>query len=134
MFSKIANWAYSLFNQTVYGVKSRADFYTEAARDSKWRSFRKVQLVNKKCAICDGTEGLELHHKKSFHDSPELELDPDNVMVLCDNHPRNCHFIFGHLMNWRFINDDIDNTVEYFQLLRKKAKMKASRSNNDLRS
>jgi 5-methylcytosine-specific restriction protein A len=133
MLSKFFDWVRSLVSKPEPVSTAKNDFFAEASRDPRWKPFRNNYLVNKRCAICDSTENLELHHKKSFHDHPELELDPGNVVALCENPSRNCHFVFGHLMNWRLVNDDIDNTIMYFQLLRKKAKMKANRRNADKR-
>ena len=127
MLSNLLSWLYSLIFKPEPVLTAKTDFFAEAARDPKWRTFRNNYLVDKRCAICDSPENLELHHKKAFRDHPELELSSDNVVALCENPSRNCHFVFGHLMNWRLINDDLDNTIRYFQLLRKKAKMKANR-------
>lgn len=102
-------------------------YHIEEARDPRWRAFRNKLTKNSKCAICGTNKHLRLHHKKPFHLFPELELDEKNVVVLCESPSHNCHFIFGHLMNWSMYNHDLDNTIAYFQLITKTAKMNLQR-------
>jgi 5-methylcytosine-specific restriction protein A len=130
MLKALFNWLLSLFKPNNYFGASSAEFVTEAARDPSWHTLSSNFLKGKKCAICGSPDNLEAHHKKAFHTNPELELDLNNLIPLCRNPARNCHFVFGHLMNWKTINHDIDNTVQYFQLLIKKAKIEASRHEN----
>jgi hypothetical protein len=36
----------------------------------------------------------------------QLELSPSNLLTLCDGlWGLNCHFVFGHLRNWRRVNE-----------------------------
>lgn len=47
-----------------------------------------------------------MHHIEPFHVAPELELDPANLITLCES-KRNgvtCHLWFGHLGDYRSIN------------------------------
>lgn len=127
MFKLLFSWVASLLGKKDNLVRSSAEFYAESSRSHEWRSLSSNFLNGKKCAICGSFENLEAHHKKAFHEHPELELDISNLVALCRNPSKNCHFVFGHLMNWSTTNHDIDNTIKYFQLLIKKAKMNASR-------
>lgn len=61
-------------------------------------------LKNPTCAACGTRKRLQVHHKKPFHLHPELELDPDNLIVLCDAPYHHCHFIVGHSMDWTSFN------------------------------
>lgn len=99
---------------------------TRKRRDPKWKPLRDNFIKGKKCAACGCVDNLQAHHKKPFHLFPELELDEKNLVVLCENPAKNCHFVFGHLMNWSTYNHDIDNTLSYFQILKKTAKMNAN--------
>jgi hypothetical protein len=49
---------------------------------------------------------LEVHHIKPFHLHPELELEPKNLITLCENKSDgvNCHLLFGHLGSFRSFN------------------------------
>jgi 5-methylcytosine-specific restriction enzyme A len=70
-------------------------------RSSKWPAVRARHLREQSnCRVCGTTEDVEAHHLKPFHQHPELELDPSNLITLCRDH----HLLFGHLMNWQSIN------------------------------
>ena len=63
---------------------------------------RAVHLFhNPTCAACGGTEHLEVHHCKPFHLHPDLELEPANLITLCEKPGHVCHLIFGHAGNWK---------------------------------
>lgn len=65
-------------------------------RDPRWRKARQQFLdVHSKCAACGGTKDLNVHHIKPVHVRSDLELDPLNMITLCEHN--RCHFIFGHL-------------------------------------
>lgn len=77
-----------------------------AVRSPKWPSVRKTHLEkNPKCAACGRQKKLEVHHKIPVHLKPELELDPDNLITLCDDP---CHLIFGHLLNYKSYNKSVE--------------------------
>lgn len=82
---------------------------TAAERASGWDAFRDGKVVaHPYCSLCSSEKELELHHKKPFHDHPELELDPNNVIVLC----RNCHWWAGHCgVAWDAENNEIDELI-----------------------
>jgi hypothetical protein len=76
-------------------------------RSSKWDGVRKKHLnQNPKCAICEGKARLNVHHIKPFHSHPELELEPSNLITLCESNSYgiNCHLLVGHLGNYKNIN------------------------------
>lgn len=84
-------------------------------RSTKWSSVRKKFLqVNNRCAVCGNNKKLEVHHKKSFHKHPELELDTNNLITLCESKKNGvtCHLLFGHLGNYKSINDNVDKDVK----------------------
>ena len=75
-----------------------------ASRSSEWPAFKKEYALTHLpvCAICGGTAQLNLHHLRPFHVFPELELDPTNVVWLCN--AKLCHIRVGHLSNFTSIN------------------------------
>lgn len=80
-----------------------------AKRSSQWRRVRAEHLKNNPvCAICEGETKLRVHHIKPFHLYPELELEPSNLLTLCEclSYGINCHLLVGHLGNYRNINCD----------------------------
>lgn len=36
-----------------------------------------------------------------------MELDPENLITLCEGPAFNCHLFFGHLRNWSSHNPDV---------------------------
>ena len=79
-------------------------------RSTKWAGVRKNHIKsNPSCALCGGTRKLEVHHIKPFHVHPELELDPANLITLCEDkgHGVYCHLFFGHLGNFHSINENL---------------------------
>ena len=85
-------------------------------RSSKWPKTRKKFLLeNPCCAVCGRDNGKrEVHHIKPFHLHPELELDPNNLITLCENKKNgvNCHLLFGHLGCYRSFNENVKKDAE----------------------
>lgn len=76
-------------------------------RSDKWPTIRKHYLERyPKCEVCGGKEKLEVHHKEPFHLKPELELNPNNLITLCESKHDgiNCHLLFGHLGSFKSFN------------------------------
>jgi hypothetical protein len=77
-------------------------------RSEHWPKVRKAFLAGKVCAVCGGKKKLEAHHMKPFHLVPELELDPTNLIALCEGNPDiNCHLAIGHNFNFKGFNPDV---------------------------
>jgi hypothetical protein len=94
-----------------------------APRSPKWSSVRKNFLRNNpSCAACGSTKKPEVHHIVPVHVEPLRELDETNLITLCDKY---CHFIFGHLMDWRSWNSEIHNDcIDYNKKIKNKPKNK----------
>lgn len=76
-------------------------------RSSKWPAVREAHLkLHPVCEVCGGAESLEVHHKEPFHLNPTLELNPDNLITLCESKKMgvNCHLFVGHLGNFKSFN------------------------------
>lgn len=76
-------------------------------RSSKWQSVKNKHLLfYGKCSACGGIKNLEVHHIKPFHLFPDLELDPLNLLTLCESKKLgvHCHLLFGHLGKWSSYN------------------------------
>ena len=85
-------------------------------RSGKWPAVRKRHLVeHPRCAVCGGESGLEVHHIHPFHLHPNMELDPTNLITLCESKHNgvNCHLLFGHLGNFKSVNIgvEVDATI-----------------------
>jgi 5-methylcytosine-specific restriction protein A len=81
----------------------------DSKRSGKWPKVRRDFLKGKVCAVC-GYKGpkLEAHHVKPFHLHPADELDPANLVALCEEGHEgvNCHLLIGHAGNFQGINPD----------------------------
>lgn len=81
-----------------------------SARSGHWPTVRKQHLAaHPTCAVCGGADSLEVHHVRPFHLHPELELDPSNLVTLCEAKKDgvNCHLFFGHLGNFKSFNTTV---------------------------
>ena len=79
-------------------------------RSSKWPKVRKDFLAkNPACAVCGGKKKLNVHHMRPFHLHPDLELDPANLITLCedDDNGINCHLAIGHLGSFKSFNESV---------------------------
>lgn len=65
----------------------------EGPRSSQWPKVRAEHLrKHPTCAACGSTENLNVHHLAPFHQKPELELAPWNLLTACRDH----HFYVCH--------------------------------------
>jgi 5-methylcytosine-specific restriction endonuclease McrA len=96
-------------------VKGKASLFRP--RSSKWPDLRKSFLKSHpECAACGSKEFLEVHHIKSFRLNPELELDPKNLITLCDKPgPDNHHMYIGHLGNFKQENPNVRTDTKKFR-------------------
>lgn len=83
-------------------------------RSPKWPAVEKLHLaVEPICQVCGGKKSLNVHHKKPYHLFPELELVDSNLVTLCEGNQ--CHFLFGHLRDWKAYNENVDQYVLLFR-------------------
>lgn len=74
------------------------------ARSPHWPSVRRAFLQQfPTCAACGSVEHLNVHHVEPFHVAPALELEPKNLITLCEG-PEKCHLRIGHDGDWRLWN------------------------------
>lgn len=77
-------------------------------RSVHWRSVRNDHLkIEGWCRGCGSIKDLEVHHIHPFHLDPSRELDPKNLITLCESFGKECHLKMGHLGNWKKFNPDI---------------------------
>lgn len=101
--------------------------HAEPPRSSHWPAVEKAVLkANPFCACCGPAKhdkGLQVHHRLPFHycvalGRPDLEVDPRNLIVLCEteqNDPEaNHHLLIGHLGNFKSDNVHVSDDVELF--------------------
>ena len=87
-------------------------------RSGKWPGVRTQYLkLNPFCAACGSPEKVEVHHVVPYHTpaGKSLELDFENLITLCMGSGK-CHFVWGHLLNWRSHNRDVRmDCVRYYR-------------------
>lgn len=88
-------------------------------RSGAWPRVRAEHLERvPACEACGTRKALQVHHVKPFHEYPELELEPSNLMTLCPW----CHLHHGHDRdgfwgkqyepNWSTVNPNVRRDVE----------------------
>lgn len=83
-------------------------FFAGVPRSGKWPGVRSRHLLeNPACRACGKKKLLNVHHITPFHVRPELELEPTNLITLCETPSHNCHFMFGHGLDWRAYNPNV---------------------------
>jgi 5-methylcytosine-specific restriction endonuclease McrA len=87
-------------------------------RSGSWARVRREHLEQEpSCAACGRSRELEVHHVVPYHERPELELDPTNLITLCADP---CHIVHGHLMNWKKSNPDVrEDAMRYSEKVRR---------------
>jgi 5-methylcytosine-specific restriction endonuclease McrA len=85
-----------------------------AARSAKWSKIRKEHLSkNPSCFACGRSSKVEVHHIEPVHINPDKELDPDNLVTLCDSP---CHIVFGHFLDYKSWNPRvIEDCMVYYK-------------------
>lgn len=86
------------------------------ARSTEWpRVAKEHLLLEPACRICGHQgQGLQVHHIKPFHLYPQLELDPHNLITLCELRGRDHHLLIGHLDDWESYNPNVRADVKRF--------------------
>jgi hypothetical protein len=80
-------------------------------RSGKWPTLEKNWLkVHPDCAACGTDEQVSVHHKRPFHLHPDLELDPANLITLCEKHC--CHLMVGHGGDWHAYNPHVEEDAK----------------------
>lgn len=82
-------------------------------RSRLWKVVRQTHLIsNPECAVCGRRKNLVPHHVVPVNLDPSRELDPENLITLCEGPSFNCHLFFGHLRDWRKFNPEIRKDAE----------------------
>lgn len=108
-------------------IDDHVDLFGAAPRSPKWNKVRAQHLKEQSvCQVCGTIEELNVHHIIPFHIDQSKELDPSNLITLCEYNK--CHFVFGHLFNWSSYNSNVLIDAQIYK--DKKAKAHANIKNN----
>lgn len=84
-------------------------------RSPQWSGVRAQHLAQyPACAGCGRDTFLEVHHIQPFHLFPDLELSPENLITLCERPGHDCHFHFGHFLDWYKYNPNVVADAQAF--------------------
>jgi 5-methylcytosine-specific restriction enzyme A len=85
-------------------------------RSPKWPALARKHLrEHPACEACGEKNNVVPHHKKPVHLFPDLELDPTNLVTLCESANLNCHLCFGHLRLWKSFNASVMEDVAAYR-------------------
>jgi 5-methylcytosine-specific restriction endonuclease McrA len=94
----------------VHAIKDAIDGKPLAKRSPQWPAVERDHLRREPdCQVCGGKKQLNVHHKKPFHLFRELELDPANLITLCN--AKRCHVMFGHGGDFKAWNPNVVSDV-----------------------
>jgi 5-methylcytosine-specific restriction endonuclease McrA len=101
----------------ISAIKEKIQGKPLSLRSPKWDSVRDSFIVkHNTCASCGNTniKKLQVHHIEPFHLYPEKELDPNNLITLCEEKGEaGCHLKLGHLGDWKSFNPKIKQDAEF---------------------
>ena len=85
-------------------------------RSPEWHRVAKEHRLREPACMACGYKGkkLQVHHIKPFHLHPHLELDPNNLITLCEVRGQDHHLLLGHLGAWESYNEHIHDDVKRF--------------------
>lgn len=93
-----------------------AQLHGHGARSPHWSAVEREHRKREPLCVACGYSGKELqvHHIWPFHLHPELELDPSNLLTLCERPGWNHHLLLGHLDEWQSYNEHVRDDVVIF--------------------
>lgn len=104
-------------------LKDLAKGKPAAKRSNRWPKVRAEHLKTQpNCQACGGSARIQVHHVTPFHLDASLELEPENLITLCESRASNCHRLFGHLLDYKTHNEDVRNDSETFRKKLEKAR------------
>lgn len=90
----------------VHAIQDAIAGKPSARRSPQWPAVERAHLVKEPCCqVCGGKKQLNVHHKKPYHLFPELELEPTNLITLCN--AIRCHITFGHGGDFKAWNPNV---------------------------
>ncbi len=85
-------------------------------RSPEWSRVAHEHLAHEPACVACGHrgQGLQVHHIKPFHLHPNLELDPRNLITLCERPGRDHHLLIGHLDEWESYNVNVRDDAKRY--------------------
>ena len=109
LLRKMSVYYIKMITRIINSIKEKIKGKPLSLRSPHWDTVRKHHVKNNPtCAACGGNQKLQVHHKQPFHLCPELELEPKNLITLCEFGDIDCHFNIGHHRNWKSFNPNVE--------------------------
>jgi len=91
-------------------------------RNDDWHKVRRLHLkLHPQCEVCGATKRLAAHHIRPYQWFPKLEMEPGNLITLCDTH----HLFIGHLNQWSSYNPNVvADAAEWRERIKNRPKWK----------
>jgi hypothetical protein len=92
----------------VSGYHSSTLAKPKVKRSGKWPRVRAMHLrLHPCCEACGSKADLEVHHIVPYHINPALELEPANLITLCEGPGVGHHLFWGHNGSYRLFNPHV---------------------------
>jgi hypothetical protein len=87
-------------------------FLSTFKRSDDWPKVRRLFIKqHPECSVCGARKRLTAHHIYPHYLYPALELEPTNLITLCEN-GANHHLFVGHLMSFKSYNEHVVRDAE----------------------
>lgn len=105
--STIAIWFAVNIAMLAWVIATKDTDVVAAERSGRWPTVRAACLESHPaCEACGcKDEAMNVHHVEPFEYAPERELDPTNLITLCNKH--HCHLMIGHLGDYKAFNPNV---------------------------
>jgi len=111
-----------MITRIINSIKEKLNGKPLSLRSTHWETTRKNHLkLQPFCVACGKVQDLQVHHKQPFHLHPELELDQNNLITLCEEKSEQCHLKIGHLGDWKSFNPNVEKDAQEKLALIKKS-------------
>lgn len=77
-------------------------------RDPRWHRASRAYLKSNPSCVCCGQAATTVHHVVPVSRDKDLEMVSENWAAVCAR----CHFVVGHVCDWRDVNAKFWQTVQ----------------------
>jgi len=74
------------------------------------KAMKDYDKLHPACEYCGREGDTDIHHIKPVKYAPDLAGDMDNMIALCRG--KGCHFVIGHMGDWKEYNGAVRETCK----------------------
>lgn len=94
-------------------------------RSPRWPALSRAHLAaHPRCEACGAAAGVVAHHVVPVHIDRARELDPANLVSMCN--PHGCHLYLAHCGRWDWYSPEVRDLCRWLQRLRAEAARRAA--------